>query len=168
MDTMARVKRQIALLLLLALPVIVRAETITTVIVVRHADRANITPNSPLSPLGMARADELARVLADVKLDAIYATQYVRTQQTVAPTAKEKGLTPIIFEAGREANLAADIREHHSGGTVLIASHSDRIPDLLRQLGVSNPPELSMTEYDDLFVVTNGKLLTLRYGATAR
>ncbi|HJT17092.1 MAG TPA: histidine phosphatase family protein [Thermoanaerobaculia bacterium] len=161
-------KRPIALLLLVALPLIAHAETITTAIVVRHADRANITQNSPLSGLGLARAAELARVLASVKLDAIYATQYVRTQQTVAPTAKEKGLTPVIFEAGREAALAADVREHHAGGTVLIASHSDRIPELLRQLGVVDPPSLSMTEYDDLFIVTNGKLLTLRYGATAR
>ncbi|HEY6843626.1 MAG TPA: histidine phosphatase family protein [Thermoanaerobaculia bacterium] len=161
-------KRQIALLLLLVLPLVARAESITTVIVVRHADRANITQDSPLSGPGMARAAELARVLADVKLDAIYATQYTRTQQTVAPLAKEKGLTPVIFEAGREEALAADIRAHHSGGTVLIASHSDRIPDLLRQLGVANPPQISMTEYDDLFIVTGGKLLTLRYGATAR
>lgn len=164
MDTMRRVKRQIALLLFLV-PAIVSAQT---VIVVRHADRASIMQNSPLSGPGLARAAELARVLTDVKLDAIYATQYERTQQTVAPVAKAKGLTPILFEAGREKDLVADIRAHHAGGTVLVASHSDRIPDLLRLLGIDNPPRVSFTEYDDLFIVTNGRLLTLRYGATAR
>lgn len=167
MDTMPLVKRQIALLLLL-FPFVARAETITTVIVVRHADRANITPDSPLSGLGMARAAELARVLADVKVDAIYATQYVRTQQTVTPLAKEKGLTPVIFKAGDERDLVADIRARHSGGTVVIASHSDRLPGLLRDLGIADPPQIATSEYDDLFIVTNGKLLTLRYGATQR
>jgi len=167
MDTMPRVKRQIALLLFL-LPFVARAETITTVIVVRHADRANMTQNSPLSGFGLARAAELARVLSDVKVDAIYATQYVRTQQTVTPLAKAKGLTPVIFKAGDERDLVADIRAHHAGGTVVVASHSDRIDDLLRDLGVASPPPIAMTEYDDLFIVTNGKLLTLRYGAIAR
>jgi broad specificity phosphatase PhoE len=167
MDTMPLVKRQIALFLLL-FSFVARAETITTVIVVRHADRANITPDSPLSGLGMARAAELARVLAGVKVDAIYATQYVRTQQTVTPLANEKGLTPVIFKAGDERDLVADIRARHSGGTVVIASHSDRLPGLLRDLGITDPPQIATSEYDDLFIVTNGKLLTLRYGATQR
>jgi len=169
------VKRQTILFLLLLAAVAAHAAEITTVIVVRHADRANITQNSPLSAAGFARANELARVLADVTIDAIYATTFVRTQQTVAPLAKEHRLQPAIFETNKnyERDLAADIVNRHGGGTVVVASHSDRIPDLLRALGVASPPSISMTEYDDLFVCMilpdqPTKLLTLRYGAKAR
>ena len=60
---------------------------VTTVIVVRHAEK-NIEPSNPdpdLSPAGQARAQESARMFGDAGINAIYATQYKRTQQTVKP-----------------------------------------------------------------------------------
>src|SRR5882724_305486 len=67
---------------------------VTTVIVVRHAEK-NIEPSNPdpdLSPAGQARAQELSRMFGDAGVNAIYATQYKRTQQTVKPLADKLGL----------------------------------------------------------------------------
>ena len=160
-------KRQIAPLLLF---VAAAAHAQTTIILVRHAERASQAIDSPLNEAGFARAKELARVLADVNVSAIYATQFVRTQQTVAPIAEERHLTPVLIQTGDTYahDLIADINERHKNQTVVVASHSDRIPSILKELGVANPPEIKMTEYDDLFVFTAPKLLILRYGASAR
>jgi broad specificity phosphatase PhoE len=167
MNTITLMKRQIAFLLFF---VVASASAQTTIIIVRHADRASLAADAPLSRAGFARAKELARVLADVNVSAIYATQFVRTQQTVAPLAKERNLQPVLIQTSDTyaRDLIADINEHHTNQTVVVASHSDRIPQILRELGVASPPEITMTEYDDLFVFTAPKLLTLRYGAPAR
>lgn len=162
-------KRQIALLLLPFLFACARTEQhpITTIIIVRHGERATQAADSPLSDLGFVRANELARALTDVKVDAIYATQFVRTQQTIAPLAQAHRLEPVIVKTGNTYahDLASDILTHHAGQTVVVASHADTIPSVLKELGIANPPEITMTEYDDLFVCTPPKLLILRYGA---
>ena len=54
------------------------ARPVTTVIVVRHAEK-NIEPNNPdpdLSPAGQVRAQEIARMFGNSGVQAIYATQY--------------------------------------------------------------------------------------------
>src|SRR4030095_14351548 len=74
---------------------------VTTVILVRHAEK-NIEPNNPnpnLSPAGEARAQELVRILGSSGITAIYASQFVRTQQTVQPLATRLGLPITQIEA---------------------------------------------------------------------
>ena len=148
---------------------------VTTVIVVRHAEKAGTTGDVPLSDSGRARARELARVLGSAGVTAIYDTQYLRTQQTAEPLAAALKLEPVVAgtTATYAADLAREIEKSHAGGTVVVISHSNLVPDLLRALGISTPPPIADTQYDDLFVVTRvdgapAKLVALRYGAVAR
>jgi len=67
----------------------------------------------------------------------------------------------------------AKILADHAGETVLVVGHSNTTPDVLRQLGIANPPSIADSQYDDLFVVTlatgaPARLVRLRYGAAAR
>src|SRR5438034_11317250 len=74
---------------------------VTTVILVRHAEK-NIEPSNPdpdLSPAGRARAQELVHVLGEEGVNAIYATQYRRTQDTVRPLAAKHGLSVNLVNA---------------------------------------------------------------------
>ena len=64
-----------------------------TLYIVRHAEKVDHSDASALTPLGRRRAAALSTILADVELDAIYSTRFLRTKLTVAPTAKAKGLT---------------------------------------------------------------------------
>ncbi|HET7704662.1 MAG TPA: phosphoglycerate mutase family protein [Thermoanaerobaculia bacterium] len=162
------------LALLLSLVPVPTAD-LTTVILVRHAEKVVSTSDDPaLSERGLARASELARVLADVPIDVIYTTQFVRTRDTAAPLAKVRGITPVVVTAGKTyaADLARTIREKHAGQTVLVVGHSNSTSNLLRELGVENPPRIEETRYDDLFIYTisgnKSKLLPLRYGIQAR
>ena len=148
---------------------------VTTVIVVRHAEKTGPTGDVPLTEAGHARAQELARVLASAGVTAIYDTQYIRTQQMAAPLAEALKIKPVI--AGTTATYPTDIvkgiEAKHAGGTVVVVSHSNLIPDVLRALGIEKPPAIGDNQYDDLFVVTRApgvapKLVVLRYGAPAR
>ncbi|MFT7463876.1 MAG: hypothetical protein ACI9EF_002224 [Pseudohongiellaceae bacterium] len=135
----------------------------TTVFVVRHADRSG--HDDALSEAGHARAAALARLLQPTALDAIFSSEYDRTQKTVAPTAEAQGITTQIIPA--RSDTAAHILKEHSGQTVLVAGHSNTVPLILKGLGIPNVAELSEDAYGDLFVVTitagQAQLLHLSY-----
>ena len=151
---------------------------VTTVILVRHAEKgvvSQMADDVPLSDAGMARAHELSRALADVHVDAIYTTQYLRTRQTAMPLAKAQNIKAVAIEAGKTyaEDIAKRIRADHEGQTVVVVGHSNTTPEVIRALGVATVPAIGETEYDDLFIVTlapgaTPKLITLRYGAPAR
>src|SRR5258708_15506218 len=73
----------------------------TTVIVIRHAEKAAVSESDPpLSAAGEARAALLARVLRDTPgpgpLDAIYISSALRNPLTAAPLAWRLGITPLL------------------------------------------------------------------------
>lgn len=147
---------------------------ITTVILVRHGEKAGPSGDVPLSEAGLARASELARVLEGVKLDAIYTTPFERTRKTVAPVAEKLGMKVDEVAAGKTyvEEMAKLIREKHEGDTVLISGHSNTTPDVIRALGAT-VPDMPDSTYDDLYIVTliegaTPKLLSLRYGVPER
>ena len=143
----------------------------TTVILVRHADKADGNGDVDLSAEGRARAEELARVLADAAVTAVYVSDAKRTRQTAAPISKALNVNPIEMPAA--ADVATDIRDNHRGDTVLVVGHSNTVPDLIARLGVTDPPGvIPPKQYDDLFVVTvtedAATVLRLRYGVPTR
>lgn len=168
--------KRLALFLLLALfATSLAAEAVTTVILVRHAEKASDGDDPPLNDAGTARANELARVLADARIRAIYTTQYQRTTLTAAPLAKLLGVEPKTMNAGKKTTYAADvvrdILQHHAGETVLVVGHSNSTVDVLRELGIEELPKIEESQFDDLFIVTicgDARLVALRYGAVKR
>src|SRR4051812_20778195 len=101
---------------------------ITTVILVRHAEKATgaaMSNDAPLNQAGMVRARELARVLAGTRVDAIYTTQYERTKETAAPLAADHRLEPIVADP---ATMAKVIKTKHAGQTVVVVGHSNTTP----------------------------------------
>lgn len=58
-----------------------------------------------LSPLGLQHAQAVADWLAPSQVDAIYASPMLRVQQTLAPLAQARGLTPIVIPSLREVDF---------------------------------------------------------------
>lgn len=164
-----------SLITLSAIPLIAESgASLTTVILVRHAEKVSDTADPPLSDAGKARARELERVLTGTPIDVIYTTQYARTRETAEPLAKSLGVEAQVITAGRTyaAELADRIRRDHRGQTVLVIGHSNSTVDVIRHLGVADPPHIPESQYDDLFICTLSgeevKLVALRYGAVVR
>jgi phosphohistidine phosphatase SixA len=147
---------------------------VTTVILVRHAEK-NIDPNNPdvdLSPAGQARAQEIVRMFGDAGINAIYATQYKRTQQTVKPLADKLGLPVNQINSKNTADLVAQIRGQHSGQIIFIAGHNNTVPEIVAALGGPTFPVIPETEFDNLYIVTvyrigKAKLIKLKYGTAS-
>lgn len=138
----------------------------STVFIVRHAEKAEGSGNDPdLSQAGQARAESLANILKEVGITAIYATEFKRTQETAAPLAKEIGIEVVRLPGKSTTELVAKLRHLH-GGNALVVGHSNRIPLLIKGLGVDAPINIADNDYDNLFVVTLDKkprLLRLRF-----
>jgi len=145
---------------------------ITTVILIRHAEKV-IDPNNPdvdLSPAGQARAQEIVRIFGDAGINAIYATQYKRTQQSVKPLADKLGLPVNQVNSKNTVELVNQIKSQHSGQLIFIAGHNSTVPEIIAALGGPQYPVIPETEYDNLYVVTvyrtgKAKVVKMRYGA---
>ena len=131
-------------------------------VVVRHGEKADAGGSDPpLSEAGLARADRLAGLLADATLVAVYSTDLRRTRQTVGPTAAAHGLGIQAYDPREAAaDFAARLRAAHGAGTVLVAGHSNTVPDIVAALCACEVAAMPETEFD--------RLSTLRSGADGR
>lgn len=152
-------------------------EEITTLILVRHAEKANESQDPALTEKGHKRAVDLAYVLKDVHIDAIYSTPLRRTQQTATPTAKAKDLkmitnNPKIPEGYLE--FIDNIIKTHMGETVLVVGHSNTIPIMLKiilgeNINLNNLKYLNDKAYDNIFIASilvrgNARITNLKFG----
>ncbi len=168
-------KRLALVLALLATSLAAAPPAVTTVILVRHAEKASQEDDSPLSVTGVERAKELARVLSGVKVDAIYTTQFKRTMDTAVPLGEALGITPVVRNTGKTyaIDLAKHILDTHRGQTVLVVGHSNSTIDVMKAFGASDVAAMADSQYDNLFVLTDvegaaPKVVALRFGVAAR
>ena len=132
-------------------------EGLTTLILVRHAEKASDgTDDPPLNEVGKARAELLKTTLAEADVAAIYSTPYQRNTSTVAPLADALGLTIKEYDSKQPAaQFVAQLQAEHRGKQVLVCGHSNTIPAMLNALtGTEQYPELTESEYEYLFIVT--------------
>ena len=147
------------------------ARPVTTVILVRHAEK-KLEPNNQdpdLSPEGVERAHEIARVFANAGINSIYATQYKRTQQTVKPLSDRTGVPVNVLEARQPEELVKQIQTSLRGQTIFVAGHNNTVPAIASQLSGETFPVIPESEYDNLFIVTvyrfgKAKVVRLKYG----
>jgi broad specificity phosphatase PhoE len=147
---------------------------VTTIILVRHAEK-NIEPNNQdpdLSPEGVERAQEIARVFGETGINAIYATQYKRTQQTVKPLSDRTGVAVKMLQANQTDELVKQLQTTNRGQTVFIAGHNNTVPAIVSTLSGDTYPTIPESEFDNLYVVTiyrfgKAKVLKLKYGKSS-
>ena len=137
-----RLRRQAAVLIFLMLAFglawFFESQATTTVVFVRSAEVLPEGGENPgLSAAGQARAEELARVVGDVDVDV---------------TDTESLLRRILTD--------------YKGKVVLVVTHTEPLPVLIRELhGSKKVPPMAATEHDNLYIVSipwYGKVKTLR------
>jgi phosphohistidine phosphatase SixA len=141
-----------------------------TVFLVRHADidlpPASGSDNPPLNSLGRARAEVLARVVGAAGIETLFTSSFVRTKQTVETLATRFHLQPR--EASSPTVLASEVLSGQAGRVILIAGHSNTVPEMIAALG-GPPLTIGHREFDNLFLVTVTRphelgLVHLKYG----
>lgn len=133
----------------------------TTLILVRHAEKASSPANDPhLTEFGKKRALLVRDMLSEEKISAIYTTPYNRTRETVQPLADATNIEIIEYDPRRDSGeFLEDVIANNEGGTVVISGHSNTIPMMLNELaGNASYEQFDESEYDNMFVATTSSL----------
>lgn len=106
----------------------------TSIYLIRHAEkvRENKNDKNPhLNYKGLIRAEKWNNFFKNIKLDAIYSTNYFRTLETVNPISKDnleiQIYNPFVINY-------KEFIETNKGKTVLVVGHSNTIPTFTNEL----------------------------------
>jgi len=151
---------------------VVAQQKLTTFILIRHAEKASgssmsDTSKDPnLSDAGKKRAENLASVFKNTSMQAIYSTAFIRTQDTVIPLAKTKGITITNYEAFKP-DAIDKILNDFEGGTILICGHSKNIPWIANYLvGTEKFKTFDEADYGNILIVSvaeKGKVVNVTW-----
>ncbi|MEP2770919.1 MAG: phosphoglycerate mutase family protein [Fulvivirga sp.] len=163
--------KRLLILLLFALGTSgIYAQEITTIILVRHAEKGFDEAGDPdLTEEGEKRASELQRVLQDTEIDFIYSTPFKRTKQTVKFLAEARDLEVLDYNPFKLDDVISIINDNR-GKTILFSGHSNTTPVILNKLvGEDRYRQLDDKDYDNLYIVTylsseQAKVVSLEYG----
>ena len=153
-----------------------------TVFLIRHAEKEDEPrQDPPLKKEGVARSQELARLLGGAGIKSIYTSQFTRTKLTADPLATKLGLTAAAISLKSNPANPRQIAEESTaevvnkilerpGENVLVVGHSNSIPDVIKMLGGDVVPTIDERKFDDLFIVTvyakgKAKVTHIKYGA---
>jgi len=151
------------------------SQATTTIIFVRHAEKAASPDDNPgLSDAGRRRAAELSRQLVDADvvagIDAIYSTPFLRTEQTAQTVATALNLPIHNYDPDDNEAVLKTILKNHKGKIILVVGHSNTVPTLIADLGASKKvPAIHENEYDNIYIISipwfgKTKTIRLRFG----
>lgn len=131
------------------------SDTTTTFIIMRHAEKESTGTDPNLNSDGVIRADELKRILGNISINAIYATPFNRTKQTVQPLATAKGITITEYPTSKPyAQLVSEILTANRGKVVVLVGHSNTFPNIVKELSNNSfTTSISESQYDNLLIV---------------
>ncbi|WP_444920152.1 SixA phosphatase family protein [Microbulbifer sp. CnH-101-G] len=141
---------------------------------VRHGEKQrgpDAGRDPQLAAAGKARAEQLARILEGVEIDAVYSTDFIRTKETARPLAEQRGLTIKSYDYRKLKEFAMELEQ--AGDRILVVGHSNTTSEMVALLGgEQGAPIRESDEYDRLYIVIRdrGQVTTLlqRYGEDSR
>lgn len=141
----------------------------TTIILVRHAERASNNGDLPLSEAGRERAALLAHMLGHAGISHVFTSEMIRTRETAAPIAARFSLTPVVVPVADRDALVTALEKLPDGAAALVVHHGGPIPGIIQKLGAPEPTAIAEDQFDRLFVVTRtgigrASVIEMRYG----
>ncbi|MEO5858071.1 MAG: phosphoglycerate mutase family protein [Pyrinomonadaceae bacterium] len=133
-----------------------------TIILVRHAEKADATSQDPeLSVEGKQRAERLVEVAGKYKPGAFYSTNFKRTRDTLVPLAAKRKQQVVIYDPRKPAELLdlitkSKIKRH------MVAGHSNSVPGLANFIGKKDVfKNLDESEYGVIWIIRmkNGRIV---------
>lgn len=109
------------------------------IVLVRHAEKAALRDpddrDPGLSPQGHDRAARISKLLRRAPITRLVATEYKRTQQTLAPLADRIARPVEVVAAAHTEDLVRALRDAPPGSLTVVATHSNVIPQVVTALG---------------------------------
>ncbi len=106
-----------------------------TIILVRHAEKADQTSQDPeLSAEGKQRSERLLKAIKKYKPGAVYSTNFKRTRDTGSPMAVRRHLQIKTYDARKPTDLIDEMMKSRTK-RFLVVGHSNTIPGLVNLIG---------------------------------
>lgn len=134
---------------------------------IRHAEKDLSDPsnrNPDLTVDGEARAERWKDYFADKKIDAVYATDYLRTMRTAEPISRANDLEIVKYDPNDLFNDT--FKKATKGKNVVVVGHSNTTPDFANKAmgNASSFKDIEESEYYHLYQVSlterDGKMTT--------
>lgn len=136
-------------------------------ILVRHCEAAGQEPDAPLTDAGLGQAEALAGFLAELGVDAIFASEFLRARQTAWPLARTLTLPVVVDRRLNERTLSPlpvpnwrEIVRDSFLDLALRAPGGESASDVLAR-AIACLDEVLDYGYETPVVVTHGNLLSL-------
>ncbi|MBL8857211.1 MAG: histidine phosphatase family protein [Planctomycetes bacterium] len=136
----------------------------TTLVLLRHAEKdpAGDKRDPGLSAAGKLRAEALAKHFAAAGVTHLFATEYHRTQDTLAPLAQSSGVKTTVTSGAKTAELLLALKSLPPGSVALVAGHSNTVPQIAQHFGLAlahtetseHGAVLPEDAFDRLYVIT--------------
>ncbi len=120
------------------------------IFLVRHAEKQlDAGKDASLTDAGVIRATNIAKLLKTKGIEAVYSTDYKRTQQTAKPLAKILKLEVQSYDPRK----LKEFSEKVLSGTenILIVGHSNTTPSLSFLLGGDSFGDIDESDYDRVY-----------------
>lgn len=172
-----RTLRLLLPLVLATLPLAPALAADSGIVVVRHAEKADDGTRDPgLTSAGHERAQKLAEALDQADVGGLIASQYQRTQQTLAVMAAKRNLevTIVPAEPGGDIEahvqaLVSQVEASRAEGLLVIAGHSNTVPLIVEALTGKTVGTISESDYDRMYLLlpddAGMDVIVSRYGA---
>ena len=146
------------------------------VFALRHADRKPDADD--LSPAGVARAELLARMLAESGIRTAYCSDAIRTQRTIEPLQQKLGaqLEVVVVAtdgaggiAGHVKAIVHKVKELPDDAVAAIVGHTNTVGEIVKGLTGQTVVPIVDQQFDRLFVLSipatgAATVAPLRYG----
>ncbi|MEO8149044.1 MAG: phosphoglycerate mutase family protein [Bacteroidia bacterium] len=140
-----------AYLLITTLIIVCCSSCSTTIYLVRHAEKVDNSTNSPLSATGLQHANVLRDTLMNKSIDTIFASTFLRTQQTAQPLSTAINKSMVIYNKDTSIQFVNSIRNLR-GKDILVVGHSDNIPQMVITL-TDSIVEIPDSVFNTMFIV---------------
>lgn len=141
--------------LLTCLPLLASAAVPFTIYFSRHAEKIHSGNTDPaLTIPGQKRASNLAVFMENRGIEAIYSTNYLRTQATARPTADLLRIDIEPYDPAELGDLGELLLERKQNA--LVVGHSNTTPVIVDLVG-GEAEHIEESQYGDLFAVKVSK-----------
>jgi len=134
-----------------------------TILLVRHAEKADDSQDPELSQKGKQRAERLVKTIGKYKPGGFYSTDYKRTRDTLVPLAAKREKKIEIYDPRKPQELIDTIMKSKTKRFV-VSGHSNTIPGLANLIAKKDVfKNLNDSEYSVIWLVRlkDGKVTDL-------
>ena len=144
---------RLLLLLSLLTPALALADP-AFIYLVRHGEK-EAGKDPALTAQGQQRARNIAALLRQAGIHAVFSSQTLRTMQTAQPMAQAAGVAVQAYDAASPQTLVARVKAI-DGGAVLVVGHSDTLSELVRRFGGEPGADIGDMEYQRVYQLSKG------------